>query len=108
MSYTTAKTNATEPNFTKKKKLHFKLVINPQMVCKQIPPKIPIEIAPDSVDVVPPLVIKLYKIFAGYDAKVSDISKGRKNVGKSQRGWIEYFLTVVDLFDDFGPVFFRK
>ena len=78
------------------------------MISQQIPTKIAIEIAPYRMDMVSTLVIKLYKIFAGDDAKIGDVAAGRKNIGKSQRGWIVYFFSVVDLFGDFGPVFFRK
>jgi hypothetical protein len=55
-----------------------------KMIRDQTPPKIAIKITPNGVDVVPPLVIKLNKIFAGDDAKVSDISTGRKSIGKSR------------------------
>ena len=79
-----------------------------KMIRDQTPPKIAIKIAPNGVDVISPLVIKLNKIFAGDDTKVGNVSTGRKSIGKSERGGIENFLTIVDLLDDCRPIFFRK
>ena len=79
-----------------------------KMIRDQTPTKIAIEIAPGGVDVVPSLVIKLNKIFAGDDTKVGNVSTGRKSIGKSERGGIENFLMIVDLLDDCWTIFFRE